>query len=326
MPPTQELERTGRVRDGRVIAAQPAYPARPQHPLGAPTLSGTTITVDIMLNTPTRITRMIMDLSQERFITDRIYASAGGVTGGAVIFDIQDTNQLYTDRDAEQVSPGASFPIVTSVRLGAGVAPVEKWGAKTFITDEARDRNNAVLFTNQLRQMTNTLIRKINARGMAVLNAALANYPAQVIAGHNWQTVNLQGSSPTPVAQTPAADIAKAQQQAETQELGMVYDTLLLNPQEANQVNLIYSVVAGGWDAIAASWGITETYASPRIAPGIGYVIASQQAGGMRTEKPLGTETWREAETERTWVQASVRPVFYVDNPTAVVELTGLAG
>ena len=55
----------------------------PIHPLGPPTLSGNELTIDTMLNQPTRITNMIMDLSLQRFIIDRIFASAGGVTGGA---------------------------------------------------------------------------------------------------------------------------------------------------------------------------------------------------------------------------------------------------
>jgi hypothetical protein len=46
----------------------------------------------------------------------------------------------------------------------------------------------------------------------------------------------------------------------------------------------------------------------------------------MRIEKPLGTETWREQGTERTWVQSSVRPLWFVDNKFAVLRFTGLAG
>jgi hypothetical protein len=55
-------------------------------------------------------------------------------------------------------------------------------------------------------------------------------------------------------------------------------------------------------------------------------VVASKQVGEMKVEKPLGTESWREEKTERTWIQASVRPVVYVTNPYAVVKVSGLAG
>src|SRR3954447_12651873 len=96
------------------------------HPLGPPTIAGTTITVDTMLNQPTRITRMIMDLTLQRFIADRVFASAGGVTGGAVIYDEATVNELYAARDVETIRPGMEFPIITSERQVPKIAPVEK--------------------------------------------------------------------------------------------------------------------------------------------------------------------------------------------------------
>src|SRR3954469_22697122 len=124
------------------------------HPLGPPVISGTTITVDTMLNQPTRVTRMIMDLTLQRFIADRVFASAGGVSGGAVVYDQAILNELYTDRDVQRVAPGEEFPIITSSRQAPKLAQVEKWGGKVFVTDEARDRNNSVALTNQLRQLS----------------------------------------------------------------------------------------------------------------------------------------------------------------------------
>jgi hypothetical protein len=52
------------------VTAMPAvrYPLAPSHPFGPPTVSGTTVTVDQMLRTPTRITRQIMNLTLQRFI------------------------------------------------------------------------------------------------------------------------------------------------------------------------------------------------------------------------------------------------------------------
>jgi hypothetical protein len=44
----------------------------------------------------------------------------------------------------------------------------------------------------------------------------------------------------------------------------------------------------------------------------------------MRVEKPLSTETWREAETQRTWVQSDVRPVMVITNPYGIAKVTGL--
>jgi hypothetical protein len=68
-----------------------------------------------------------------------------------------------------------------------------------------------------------------------------------------------------------------------------------------------------------------DLYSSNRVPAGTAYVVASGQVGEMRVEKPLGTETWREPEEEKTWVQSSVRPVMYVTNPFSVLEVTGIA-
>src|SRR4051794_37650284 len=98
------------------------------HPLGPPVVSGNEITVDLALNQPTRITNMIMDLTLQRFIADRLFTSAGGVTGGAVVYDEVAENELYTSRDVERIEPGTEFPILTGERRVPKVAQVEKWG------------------------------------------------------------------------------------------------------------------------------------------------------------------------------------------------------
>lgn len=291
------------------------------HPLGPPTLSGTLITVDTMLNQPTRVTRMIMDLSLQRFIADRVFTNAGGVTGGAVIYDQATLNQLYLTRDVERVAPGAQFPLVTSQRIVPNLANVEKWGGKVFITDEARERNNSALFTNQVRQLTNTIIRKINQR---CVNALLESITAtnQKVVGRNWAAVITAGVNASTAAQFPARDFALSQQLADQQELGVVYDLWLLNPQEAAQLAIIY----GDRLALVLQSHNISIYSSNRVPAGTAYVVASGAVGEMRIEKPLGSEVWREQRTERTWLQSSVRPVVYVTNPYSVLQFTGLAG
>lgn len=291
------------------------------HPLGPPSVSGTLITVDTMLQQPTRITRMIMDLTLQRFIADRVFASAGGVSGGAVIYDTVQANELYTNRDVQRVEPGAEFPLVTSERLVPNVAQVEKWGGKVFVTDEARDRNNAAGFTNQMRQLGNTVVRKINQRCIEVLEAAITA-SGFTSAGRNWGAVVVGGSSQSNVTLFPARDFMLAQQLAETDELGVVYDLWLLNPQEYTALALVYGSTLSD---ILNSLNLS-IYVSNRVTAGTAYVVASQQVGEMRVEKPLSSETWREPETERTFVQTSVRPVMYVTNPFAVRKFTGLAG
>lgn len=293
-------------------------------PLGTPTLSGNTITVDTMLQQPTRITRRIADLTLQRFIATRIFAPGGQVNGGAVIYDQAVLNELYTDRDVEERAAGQEYPLVTSSRTTPLVATPEDWGGKFFVTDMAKRRNDQALFNNQVTQLANTIVRKINQRAISTLEAALSGLGgAATFVGQNWGTVVTGGSSQSNATAFPAADFAKAQLLADVDELGVTYDLWLVNPQEKYRLALVY-----GSDLmdVLASFGIREVYASNRVTAGTAYAVASGQVGFLSMERGLTTETWYEAKTRRDWVQSSVVPVMGVTNPYAIKKITGLAG
>jgi hypothetical protein len=303
----------------QIEAATQAVP----HPLGPPTLSGTTYTVDWYLNQPTRITRMIMDLTLQRFLANKIFASAGGVTGGAVVYDEAVLNELYLTRDIEKIAPGMEVPIVTSDRQQPKIAVVEKWGGKTWISDEARDRNNSAAFAMQIRQLGNTVVRKLNQRAIEVLEASITA-SGQTATGRNWSTATDTGpdAGTTTRQNMPLRDFALAQRMADEDELGVRYTLWIINPQEYANLVTLYDA---GLDALLRRMNI-DLYVSNRVTAGTAYVVAGSSTGEMRIEKPLATRTWREEGRERTWVQTTVRPVMYVTNPYAVLKFTGLAG
>jgi hypothetical protein len=303
------------VRDRGATIRAASFPASVSHPLAGPTVSGTTITVETMLQQPTRITRMIMDLTRERFIADRIFASGGGVQGGAIIYDEVTENELYTGRDVEQVAPASEFPLVTSEHLMPKTAEVEKWGGKVFVTDEARDRNDTAQFTKLMRQLANTIVRKLNQRAIATLEAAIADNSRDVT-GNDWSAYNPETDPPQ---SSPAYDFARANMQTDNEEFGVVLNLWIINPQEALALSAIYG------PALNAP-GMPTFYSTPRVAAGTALAVAERQVGQMRIEKPLGTETWREQNTERTWTQSSVRPLWFVDNKFAILRFEGLAG
>lgn len=296
-------------------------------PLGSPSMSGTQLTVDLALQQPTRVTRRIADITLERFIVSRIFAQGGEVSGGAVVFDQAVLNELYLTRDVEQRAPGDEYPVVTSQRLAPGVALVEDWGGKFDITDEAKRRNDVTLFNNKVTQLGNTIVRKVNTRAIDTLEAAIsAQSGATTFAGNNWNSVVTAGTSASNVTAYPAADLAKAQLAADTDELGVDYDIWLVNPAQKYQFNLIYGANGADPARILSSLGIKEMYASNRVIAGTAYAVASNQVGELRLEEPLQTETYREPKTRRTWVQSSIKPVMYVTNPYSVRKITGLAG
>lgn len=296
-----------------------------QHPLGPPVVSGSTITVDTMLNQPTRITRMIMDMTLQRFIADRVFSSGGGVSGGAVIYDEATTNDLYAARDVERVAPGAEFPVITSERPIPKVAEVEKWGGKVWVSDEAKDRNNTAALTRQVRQLANTIVRKINAIAIAKLEASIAA-SGQTIVGRNWSIATDSGpdAGQTTRQNMPLRDFAVAAREAEVDEMGYNYDLWLLNPQEYANLVISHGGVGNLRDVLSDQ--TLSVYVSNRVAAGTAYAVSSGQAGEMRVEKPLSTEAWREPGRQRNWIQSDVRPLMFVDQPLAVLKFTGLAG
>lgn len=292
-----------------------------EHPLAPAVISGNTITVDSMMDQPTRITSYLSDITLQKFFADQVLNSAGGITGGAVVFDRPTVNELYLERDIEEVGVGSEFPILTSARRVPDIATVKKYGGRVWISDEARDRNSLTVFARELRQLGNTLVRKMDQLLMAQLNAVFTGYPSQVVPnGFLWSNTVLNGSTPSAVTATPAATFANVVLKAELDEFGMTYDRVAMHPNQYATLSLLYGA---DLPALFAAFGLTP-YVTPRVTAGTAIFWSEGQVGEIRIEKPLGTETWREIETERNWVQASVRPAMYVVNQYALVKVTGL--
>jgi hypothetical protein len=289
--------------------------------LGPPTISTTQLTLDLALQNPTRvITPMVLDLTRQRFFVDRAFTSAGGVTGGAVIYDVVVYPDLYADRDVQRVEPGSEFPEVSFSRRAPFAATVEKWGAKFRFTDEARDRNNVSEFVRAMRQMANTIVRKINQRGVQTLEAFITANSRSVV-GVSWGSVNTTYAAGSNWPLFPARDFAKADLVAEQEEMNMDYNLWVLNPAEMFNLEGIYGDKLG---ALLDSYDI-DIFVTNRIAAGTAYALAEGQVGEMRVEQPLSTETWRDPSgKQQTWVQSSVRPLMYANNSFAVLKFTGL--
>lgn len=293
-----------------------------QNPLASPTISGNNITLDLLLNSPSRVLRFIQAISLQKFAFPQLFADAGSVSGGAVIYDQADINQLYPTNFPEQVQAGMEFPIIQDARVAPKVAVVAKWGGKIFITDEARDRNDLLLWNRAMRKVSNSMVRTMDTIAVNAINTELTARPALSIVGHSWSAVVTNGATPTNTRSWPHADIAAVMGTFDTDELGEKPDVLLINTLDSIQLGIIYGVQ--GKDAMLQSFGLTE-FVSPRVTAGSPVIATRGQVGEYKTEKPLGTEVFREPETERTWVQTSVRNVFYVTNPYAMKRLTGVA-
>lgn len=291
------------------------------YPLGPPSVSGTEITVDLMLKEPTRINRYLSDLTLKKYFADRIFANGGAITGGALVYEQLTKNDVYPDRDVANVEPGAEFPIVTSSRQAPKTAQVEKFGGQFFVTDEARDRNDPFAIQVEGTKLANAVKRRIHKRALTELDASITETGADVqLTGVSFTKATTTKNADKTAANDPAANFAKVEAKAEELELGIDYNLWIVNPQELTNFQMFYGE---NWKNVLTNWGV-DMISSNIVTAGEAYVVAERQVGQMRLEKPLSTETWREEATERTWVKSSVRPVFAVTNPYSALKVTGL--
>ncbi|MEU3011062.1 major capsid protein [Nocardia asteroides] len=297
-------------------------PYTPEFPLGVPSVSGNSITVDLMLKEPTRINRYISDIALQKFFADRIFATGGGVSGGALLYTQLTTNDLYATRDVQEIAPGAEFPELTFDRPEPKVATVKKIGGRFRVTDEARDRNDLSVIQNEGTKVGNNITRTIHARAIQALSDSVTAIGSDVqITGVSW--ADAAGLTLTTTANNiqPAADFAKASLKAETFELGGEFNLWIVNPQEMTNFQITYG---DRWRDVLTNNGV-DMIASNRVTAGEAWVVQERMVGEMRFEQALKTVTYRDDSTESEWVQTSIRPVFAVTNPYAVLKVTGLA-
>ena len=297
------------------------------YPLGTPSVSGSDITIAQMLDQPTRINRYLSDLSLTNLFAANVFSTGGSVTGGALLYDTLTLNDVALDsgRSVQNVEPGAEFPIVTHSQGAPSVALVEKFGGKFFVTDEARDRNDGISFQRKANKLLNDIVKGLNTRALTALDAAITAYTGtQTVTGVNWGTTTTTASASKTNAIDPTFDFAKVQLAADIAELGYTIDTWIVHPNQANVLRVLYG--AGNVNQILADNGIGNLIVSARVTAGTAYAVQSGQVGELRFEKGISTETWREPENQRTWVQSDVRPVMAVTDPYAAFKITGLAG
>jgi hypothetical protein len=159
---------------------------------------------------------------------------------------------------------------------------------------------------------------------LTVLNAAItAN--TRTLAGQSWATA--AGVANTAVTGTNQAisDLLAGRKLIELETRGQQLDSLLIHPNQ--ELSLSQTAVRSGVsiDTMLAAAGIRNWFSSSRVTAGTALLYEAGQVGGWANEFPLAQDTWYENGTERWWYQWSVSPVMFVDNPYALLQLTGIA-
>jgi hypothetical protein len=294
--------------------------------LGGPSVSGTQLTVDQALNNPTVITRDIAQLAEQKFFAHQVFADAGDVQGGALLFELPPSLQtdLFAERGLQEVAPGQEFPIMTFLRGVPVLAKPRKLGGKWDVKKESRKRNSIRVLQKAMTQTANTIALTLDALAITVLNAAItAN--SRTMAGQSWSTaagvtnLNVSGTNQA------VSDLLAARKVVELEQRGHELDSILFHPNQ--ELSLAQTATRAGTsiDKVLQAAGIKNWFSSPRVPAGSPIVYEAKQAGGWANEFPLGQKVWEEEETERDWYQWSVSPAVFVDDPYALLQITGTA-
>lgn len=296
-----------------------------EFPLGSPSVSGNSLTVDLMLKEPTRINAYLSNIALKGYFAERVFTNGGGVSGGALVYNQLVANDLFPVRGGQKVAPGAEFPEVTFDRPEPKTAQVEKFGGKFRVTDEARDRNDLSSIQSEGVKLGNDVQRWLHARALTELDASIAAIGSElqlaVSASASWADATTLTISTENKAALPGATLAEIRKRAAVKELGTEYNLLVMNPQEFANLTIIY----GDAEAWLRSQGFGVAVSNV-VTAGTAYAVQEGLVGQVRYEQPLKTITYRDDKTESTWVQASIRPVFAVTNPYNALQITGLAG
>ncbi|QFG08863.1 hypothetical protein PBI_MALAGASYROSE_13 [Mycobacterium phage MalagasyRose] len=295
------------------------------YPLAAPTVNGNEITVDRMLDEPTRINRYLADESLLGYFAHRIFPTVGSVSGGAVLYTQLLANDIFPDPDrpdVQNIEPGGEYPVVAFTRPEPRTKQVEKFGGKFEVTDEAKRRNDSTQLRQGTQKLAATINRQIHTRALAELNAEFTalGANAQTVTSVGWGSVVTSGTSQASAQEWPAADFAKVQLVADQAELGVHFNVWIVNPVDATNFRLIYGK---NWREVLQE-NNTEFVVTNRQPPGSAWVIEDGRVGETRLEEPLNTISYREEGNDKTWVKSSVLPVNYVTNPYSVLKITGL--
>lgn len=292
------------------------------YPPMAPSIANGAITIDLFLRQPSRVQRVMADLTSQRFVADRLY-SQGDAQGGAVVYDRVSEQDLFTDRDIEEIAPGAEFPNVGGTDPEPLVAKVAKRGGQVQISYEAVRRNNRDVLQRNLTKLRNTIVKKHDAIAVSTLLAdsgVLSGNAAKV-----W----------TDATSDPFGDLAEVISVIEQQDLGYMATMALINPQERVSLlkhkgirdslpreNVSVNPILSG--QLAGLAGIQNWVVSNRVPAGKVIIANEGIVGSMRDEMPLYTRVINKEETETWLIQAARVSVPVITDPKAAFVLSGV--
>lgn len=290
-------------------------------PLGGPTISGTTITVDTYLNPPSQIPAIIRNLvaNNQGYFIERVFSTPGfTVQGGAIIYEetFPEDYFLPPDQSIAPRAPGAEAPRLGSTRKAPKVARPESWSGSIEVTDEARRRNDVRAVQRQFTQAANSFADRIQTRGIAALQAAVTAW-GRTVSGGNWRAALASGVPNADPQTLPQRDFALVQKAFITDKAGMSPNLMIVHPDDAFYLDVIYG------DKLPALLSRYSLEMAVSVAAPVGdpIFVRGGGVGVIAFEKPLDQELSREGTRKTDVYTLETVPVFVADDASSVIQL-----
>lgn len=193
-------------------------------PLAPPaTLSGDLLTISRFLQSPTALQRRLRTFRDLRFVSDQILTQRFRSTGGAVLYEMSESQ--LTDRTVEAVGAGSEYPFANLPTGTAALAAIAKWGQKVRVTDEEITRNVIAgdAIDRALGKVINGIIKQVD---VITMSAAASAITATAVAGGGVPTT---WDAASPAVPKPLTDILLAKSAIVGLNLGYNPDTLVVS-------------------------------------------------------------------------------------------------
>lgn len=299
----------------------PTYPYGPSQPVYDREL----LTVDRYLKNPTLLTKLLVDMTTQQFVSKFLFRPSPA-NAGVIVYDTALEQDLYVDVDPNRqptsIEPGAEFPDVGFGEQEPAVALAKKYGAKFPVTQEQRDRDTRDIIGRGLILTKNTMIKQGDLRSLAVLRA----HPLipRVPAAAPWDTVN----------EKAIQDIQIATGVIDNTDLEYTADSAIINPMTATLLLNLKSI----WDRLPRENAATNPLLHPQLNGFLnlqwlksrrqpqGEITILQRGiiGTTGTEVPMYSRVVEEPLRERSIVMCGVRDVNVITDPLAAYTITNI--
>lgn len=138
----------------------------------APSLNGTTLSIDAYLNNPKYYARLAEDFSVTRPVGGVLLKGRVDVTGsGSLLFDGIDS--LFADQAAEVVDQLGDYPLVTTGNGTPSLAATIKNGLATQFSDELAKRGRFDELSRKTKKLTNSVDKLFDTTCMTAISSAV---------------------------------------------------------------------------------------------------------------------------------------------------------